>query len=341
MKPDASDAESLRAGAAHDIANALSAVLGWVQLAREGADVQQALEAIEAAAKAARSTALLLLGEGDDRAPADLAATAEAVRRLLAPEAQRRGIAVEVRAQGPTHSPLTAAAAFRCLWNLALNAVQHARSRVLIGVTPEATVHVEDDGPGMDADTTRRLLTTGLTTRPGGHGLGVLIVRRLVENVGGHLTLASAPGHSAHFCITLPRVTPPRSKTVSGVQRRLARRVLVVEDDQGVREMVTTALALQGIEATGVESFAEVAALLPPPFDLALVDFTLTDASGVDVIRFLRSRGLAKQIVLATGASEPYLPPDARPDRWLRKPYDVRLLVETLVPTPQEKNATG
>lgn len=341
MKPDAGEAEVLAAGAAHDIANALSAVLGWVQLARNGADVGQALEAIEAAATAARATALLLLGDADERAPTDLAATAETVRRLLAPEARRRGVQIELRVDGRAAAPLTSAGAFRCVWNLALNAVQHARRKVHLVVGPEATVRVEDDGPGMDADTQRRLLTTGLTTRPDGHGLGVVIVRRLVEEAGGRLSLASAPGQGASFAIRLPRVTPTRSKAISGVQRRMARRVLVVEDDPGVREMVTTALSLRGVEAVGAQSLAEVAALEGPPFDLALVDLTLADASGVDVIRFLRAHERARQVVLATGASEPYLPPDATPDRWLRKPYDVAQLMETLVPPAQDQDATG
>ncbi len=334
------EAELLAAGAAHDIANALSAVLGWVQVAREGGDVGQALESIEEAARAARDTARLLLGEADDRA-ADLAAAARTVGRLLAPEAQRRGVVVEVRADSPTYTQLSSAGAFRCLWNLALNAVQHAHRRVRLTVGPDATVRVTDDGPGMDDALQQRLMTTGLTTRPDGHGLGVVIVRRLVETIGGQLTVTSAPGAGATFCLRLPRVHPSRSKALSGVQRRLARRVLVVEDDRGVREMVTTALGLRGIDAVGVATLAEVAALDGPPFDVALVDYTLADANGAEVIRLLRAQERARHIVLASGASEPYLPAEAQPDRWLRKPYDVAQLLTALTTTPADRSATG
>ncbi|MEM9070989.1 MAG: hybrid sensor histidine kinase/response regulator [Myxococcota bacterium] len=339
MKPD----DELIAGAAHDIANALSAVLGWVELARQGARSEEALDAIETAARAARTTAQLLLGDVDNETPADLGAVATAVGRLVAPEARKRGVGVEVSAK-PTITRLGQAAAFRCLWNLTLNAVQATPRGGLVRVTvdggAQGTFRVEDNGPGMDLATQRKVLEGGFTSREDGHGLGVGIVRRLVENAGGRLSVASTPGSGTSFRAVVP-LAGQRSKAVSGVRRRgLAQRVLIVEDDDGVREMVVTALTVRGVDAVGVASFGEVERLPTGSFDIALVDLTLGDASGIEVIQYLREHHIAKEIVLASGASEPYLPPASRPDRWLRKPFDADQLLEVIATSPT-REATG
>ena len=156
------DKDELIAGAAHDIANALSAVLGWVELARRGADTNEALSAIEAAARAARTTAQLVLGEEDDADVTDAGLVARNVVRLLAPEATRRGVRVHLHGPSSAFVAMSPAACFRALWNVALNAAQAARSSVHLEITidgDDTCIEVRDDGPGMDAETQKRVLS--------------------------------------------------------------------------------------------------------------------------------------------------------------------------------------
>jgi len=64
---------------------------------------------------------------------------------------------------------------------------------------------VEDDGPGMDAATLRRVQAPFVTTKAHGTGLGLPLAKRLVEAHGGRLLLESAPGRGTRAIVTLPR----------------------------------------------------------------------------------------------------------------------------------------
>ncbi len=102
---------------------------------------------------------------------------------------------------------------FRAVENLLRNAVQHARSRVLVKVqvTPDAVeVRVDDDGPGVPADLRRRLmepfarLHTDRGRETGGVGLGLAIVQRIVERHEGQLEVTESADGGARFSTTWP-----------------------------------------------------------------------------------------------------------------------------------------
>ena len=324
------DKDELIRGAAHDIANALSAVLGWVELARRGADTHEALSAIEAAARAARTTAQLVLGEEDDTAVADVGMVARNVARLLAPEATRRGTRVHLHGPASAFVGMSPASCFRALWNLALNAVQAARHEVHLEILPdddETRIAVRDDGTGMDAETRARVLAGGFTTREDGHGIGVGVTRALIEHVGGRLQLDSSE-QGTRFTLAVPTAASPRPKSMSGVQLRVRGiSVLVVEDDETVRDMIEAVLQLRGAEVVAVESVAAAKAQTER-FDVAVVDVTLGDGSGTEVIAWLRQHDLAGRILLASGAADVAL--ESAADGWLRKPFDVQDLVDAV-----------
>lgn len=326
------DKDELIAGAAHDIANALSAVLGWVELARRGADTDEALAAIEAAARAARTTAQLVLGEEDDSEVADAGLVARNVVRLLAPEATRRGVRVHLHGPSSAFVGMSPAACFRALWNVALNAVQAANATVQLEIIADETetcIEVRDDGPGMDAQTQARVLRGGFTTRERGHGIGVGVTRSLLEAAAGELRLVSDAAGTT-FALIAPSAASPRPKSMSGVQLRIQGvSVLVVEDDQSVRDMIEAVLELRGARVVAVDS-VQSAKAQTERFDVAVVDVTLGDGSGTEVIAHLRANDLAERILLASGAADIPQAESASADAWLRKPFDVQDLVDAV-----------
>jgi signal transduction histidine kinase len=130
-------------------------------------------------------------------------AAAEAVARPGAARPEQLGLAELPRVQG---DPLQLRQVFV---NLLQNAIQATgpEGRIWVRGTGEdgaAAVAVEDTGPGVDAETRRRLFEPLITTRAGGTGLGLALVKRIVERHGGTVAYDERPGGGARFTVRLP-----------------------------------------------------------------------------------------------------------------------------------------
>jgi signal transduction histidine kinase len=95
------------------------------------------------------------------------------------------------------------------LLNLVENAVHASGARGEVRISGHAEpgtieLAVEDDGPGVDADTRRRLFEPLITTKSKGIGLGLALVKRIVERHGGTVTYEPREGHGARFVVRLP-----------------------------------------------------------------------------------------------------------------------------------------
>ncbi|MDH5490646.1 MAG: HAMP domain-containing histidine kinase, partial [Myxococcales bacterium] len=268
-------AGDLAAGVSHEVGSALSAVLGWAQLALEHpeeAPAREALETIVACARVARETTSVLLdsarpsGAGSERT--DLSGVLRDVKRLLRIESRDRQVAIELLPSPPIWIAARRGEAFIIAWNLARNAIQATPPggtlRIGASATPSGSVLlVEDDGEGMDAATRARIFEPFHTTRPDGSGLGLALVRRTVEATGASLSLESAPGRGTTFEVrfepaSAPQRRPPRSGTIT--RPVFEARVLVVEDDPTLRSLIVTALGLRGADVAAAGSAAEAAA---------------------------------------------------------------------------------
>lgn len=350
-------AGDLAAGVSHELGNALSAIVGWTELLVRDFDHPErddALLSIAVAARSAKEMTAQLLGvvrEDDGDAACDVATLLQRVERLAAPQMQVAGVELDVEAEGPLWAEITAPRLFRAIWNLVLNAIQilPAGGHVSLRAQLEGSsvlIEVSDDGPGMDAATAAQVFTPYFTRRAGGTGLGLALVDDTVQSAGGRLELTTRPGEGAHFAIHLPALldrrtpAPHSGPPAQSGTLRLPRSILVVEDDDTVRDLVRTLLELREMPVRAVGSMRE-AFECTEEIELALVDLTLRDGRGEEVLRHLRERWPAISLVAMTGRAE--LSPDAErlSDGWLRKPFEPRELLDVVLSVHAGERATS
>jgi signal transduction histidine kinase/CheY-like chemotaxis protein len=345
-------AADLAAGVSHEVANALSAIVGWAQVARERPDKAppaEALALIEKSAQVARDATQDLLRmvrhTNHERTRTDLSAVIRDVVRLLRPEAQTKRVNVRAEVEDSCWVEGKRSQLFSIVWNLAHNAVQ------MVPVGGEVSIHtrvrgtlidleVRDNGPGMSEAQQEHAFEPYYTTRSEGTGLGLAIVRGTVESLGGRIRVHTSPGRGAEFRIQLPEAGVKRESETVPKQARISRvmkpeqaeraHVLVVEDDEGVRGLIATTLALSSVASTCVGTAAE-ALKCKGPFSAALVDLTLPDERGDILLGQLRKKGSVTRAAIMSGAPPPAdADPDGHPERWLRKPFDPSDLLQTV-----------
>ena len=179
----------------------------------------------------------------------------------------------------------------------------------------EAVIEVQDQGEGLPPSLVSHAFDlfvqgeNGLDRGRGGLGIGLALVKRLVEMHAGKVEAASEGiGKGASFRVRLPAVAAPakprsaRSQKTEGPAKPL--RVLLVEDNDDTRRLVTALLAHAGHEVSeardGQTALAMAADLEP---DAVLLDIGLPDIDGYEVARRLRSQPAARQpfLVALTG----------------------------------------
>jgi signal transduction histidine kinase/ActR/RegA family two-component response regulator len=312
----------------HELRTPLNAVLGWARMLCEGtispARMPRAFEVIErnAAAQLDLVEDLLDLSRiitGKFRLNVDaveLGAAIDAAVEAIQPAATAKGITVDVVAdQDPGVVIGDEARLQQAVWNLLSNAIKFTPPSGRVTVArrrrdEEVEIEVTDTGEGVDASVLPfvfdrfRQGDSGTTRTHMGLGLGLAIVRHIVELHGGRVSVSSAGrGQGATFKISLPvlpaeqrAVVPSRRPMLASSVRPSAVtldgvRALIVDDDRDARELVTEVLRSRGAEVSAVASADECLAAL----DLGVPDIILTDiampgADGFDLIRRVRER---------------------------------------------------
>jgi signal transduction histidine kinase/ActR/RegA family two-component response regulator len=233
----------------------------------------------------------------------DLAALAERVVHTWQQSGRSRSGRVRLRAQ-PTWIDGDRARIEQVLSNLLDNAHKFSADGAPIEVTigardGDAVLEVRDHGDGISADELPRIFelfvqgAQPLDRPQGGLGLGLALVKRLVELQGGQVSAHSGgPGQGATFTVRLPlaQALPDAPAERAAAATAAGRRVLLVEDNEDGRHMMEMVLALEGHTVRSVSSGLEavnVAAAWAP--DIALVDIGLPDIDGYEVARRIRA----------------------------------------------------
>jgi PAS domain S-box-containing protein len=220
----------------HELRTPATGILGWVRLLKAGRmDHTRTRHALEALERSARAQAMLLDDLVDmsgivrgtlrlDLRPTGLEEALNGAIEMLEPAIRSK--AIDFRADVPADLPLVLADADRLrqvFWNLLSNAVKFTGPSGSIHVsatweTDHVRIDISDNGRGIEPESLpfifdRFRQADGSTTRShGGLGLGLAIVRHLVESHGGTVTAASeGAGQGARFRIRLPRLTVPRA----------------------------------------------------------------------------------------------------------------------------------
>ena len=174
---------------------------------------------------------------------------------------------------------------------------------------PELRFAVRDTGIGIPPEALSRLFTSftqvdaSTTRRYGGTGLGLAISRRLAEIMGGHLGVESVPGKGSTFYFTIRaewvQSTPKPFVAAARPQLR-GKKVLIVENNEASRRILSALFDRWGMQATLEESGAAALARLRAGevFDFALLDMKMPEMDGVMLARAIRLLRSAREMPL-------------------------------------------
>jgi signal transduction histidine kinase/ActR/RegA family two-component response regulator len=216
------------------------------------------------------------------------------------------------------------------VWNLLSNAIKFTPAGGTVTVRVEETessvmLTVHDDGTGIPAEFLPhvferfRQADASTTRAQGGLGLGLSIVRHLVELHGGTVRAESeGPGRGSTFTVALPFIAEalaapeaPRSRTAARGPDLHGLYVLVVDDEVDGRSFVETALAGHGAEVKGVGSADDaLAAVVSRVPDAIVCDIEMPGRDGLQLIRDIRSLPAARGRIPATALTAHVGPED-------------------------------
>ncbi|HEV8639864.1 MAG TPA: MASE1 domain-containing protein [Methylomirabilota bacterium] len=305
----------------HELRTPLNAMLGWATVLRSGrldpATTVRALETIE------RNTRLqgkliedlldvsrIISGKlSVEMRPVDLPAVTDAAVEAVRPAAQAKAIQLEIIHHGSMVAVVGDAARLQqVVGNLLSNAIKFTGLGGRITVRLErldahVRIQVSDTGKGISPEFLPRIFErfqqadATSTREQGGLGLGLTIVRHLVELHGGLIRADSGgEGQGATFTVDLPVVleATPRERDewpAIGVAPGLLEgvRVLVVDDDADARQLVSTVLVESGARATAAASVGEaLESLARARFDVLVADIAMPGRDGYDLIQEVR-----------------------------------------------------
>jgi PAS domain S-box-containing protein len=255
-------------------------------------------------------------------------------------------------AHGPAFVEGDAVRLTQVLCNLLVNAAKFTPrdkqvSLQLVRADGWVEVAVRDQGQGIAADLLSRVFdlfvqgSQGLDRQAGGLGLGLAIVRMLVELHGGTVSASSpGPGQGACFTVRLPaRGSPQGSSTTTAptsMENTVSGRILIVDDNTDAAETLGELLRMVGHQVRCAAHGTQALQLLQEtPADLALLDIGLPDMDGYELASRIRAMpgGDAMKLVALTGYgadSDRARAKEARFDEHLVKPVNIDQLLQVL-----------
>jgi PAS domain S-box-containing protein len=358
----------LAGGVAHDLNQSLGLVVGHSELAlnavqqAEGVsdELRESLETIMQGALDGAQTVKRLQtfvrGQPDGAAErVSLGGLITDVVRLTAPRwrdaAQAAGapvsVTVNMEMAGDDEIVGWPASLREALTNLVFNALDAMPGggdlALSLSVSAEhVVVEVTDSGVGMPPEVAARVFEPFFTTKgERGTGLGLAMVYGIVERHAGRVEVESNVGRGTTFRLTLPRATTGavRSGAAAAEAQGRARTILIVDDEEALRRMLTRMLAQDGHTivpaATANEALERLA---EQRFDLVLSDHGLgLGMNGLELATAVRDRWPGTRFILVTGWGGTIDPAEVRPlgvEAVIAKPYRASVLRQRINALP-------
>jgi PAS domain S-box-containing protein len=348
----------LASGVAHDFNNALAAVLGRAQLMRrqiKDEAITRNLDIIQTAAEDAAATVRRIQtfarqSQGTEFEMLDasklLRDAVEITRTRWENEARMRGLHYEVELDAAPQSFVSGnASELREVFvNLIVNAVDAMPFGGRLSISCERAdshrrLRFADTGTGMTEDVREKIFEPFYTTKGAqGTGLGLSVSYGIIERHGGSISVESEIGHGSTFLIDLPAARAARADSHDIAQEQTstpALSILVVDDEQVVRETLSEMLVVMEHRVTSVGSGPEALERLTrgEHFDLVFTDLSMPEMDGWEVAREIRRRWPEVAIALVTGYGKGTEPPSGEKnliDGVVGKPFDFTEVSEAI-----------
>ena len=316
--------EEFLAVLSHELRSPLNAMVGWLRLLRtaphDDALRTRALDTLDRSVRLQRQVINDLLdvsrivsGKLDLASePVDLAASCRRCIEAVRPVAEAKGVGLALRLHDQPIPVLGDPERLaQVIDHLLANAVKftpaHGRVEICLHQRGDAAeIVVRDTGEGIAPDVLPhvfdrfRQADSSHVRRHGGLGLGLSIVRHLIERHGGRVAAESRVGHGSTFRVTLPLADAASLRAVVGPPARGAPgsleglRILVVEDSEDSREALWLLLQQTRADVVMASTVPEAVALferMPPA--VVISDIGLPGESGYDLMRWIRDRDRA------------------------------------------------
>jgi len=361
---------TLAAGVAHDFNNILSGIFGFSQLAKNHlgkpekamSDIDQVLQCAERATQLVQQILAFSRKNDQEKKPLQIGFVVKEALKLI-----RSSLPSTITIQ---HNILSEALVLanptqihQVIMNLCTNAyhammkdggvlqvkledVSFLENQALPGLNllpgNYIKLEVKDSGHGMDAATRERIFDPYFTTKEKdrGTGLGLALVFGIVNGHGGHIEVYSEQGRGTVVQIFFPTAAAGKKPVKPAEPEQAAtgagERIMLVDDDQGIRSSTRAMLEDLGFRVTthgdGASAFDEFEKT-PWDFDLILTDMTMPKMTGDELAKKILALNNDQKIILSTGYSD-------RIDRekalasgicaYLEKPVAPGLLAETI-----------
>jgi CheY-like chemotaxis protein len=287
-----------------------------------------------------------------ETAPVDLRAVAEGAISTVKPAAAAKSI--EILSSFPDDLPPVLGDSARLqqvIWNLVTNAVKFTPRGgsvivKLLANVDTVSIIVRDTGMGIPRSFVSHVFEpfrqqdSSTTRAHGGIGLGLAIVRSLVELHGGSIQADSAgEGEGSTFTVELPALRDARKIAAAVTEQRelpslRGKSVLVIDDEKPSRDVVAAILKRAGATVASAESVAEAfTAIGEQAPDVVICDIAMPGEDGYDFLRRFRATDAEAPVIALTAFGRPEDRENALArgfTAYLKKPVDPMLLAETV-----------
>ena len=346
----------LVSGVAHELNNPLTGIMGFAQLllARDldektEGDVETIYREAERAAKIVQNLLSFARRKRTEKEPANLNSLLERVLELRNYDLQVKSIDLELQLDPKLPETMVDANQIQQVFlNLIINAEQAILAEKERGTLKVRTmreqgnirVTFEDDGPGMEEGTLRRVFDPFFTTKEVGEGtgLGLTICYGIIDEHDGRIWAESQPGRGTTFIIELPIVQgAPKARPKAEPEPAVAAHsILVVDDEESIQRLLSSVLELDDHAVdtanNGREALERIA---EHHYDIVITDIKMPEMGGRELYERLLKQDptLAARTIFITGDT---VSPDTRAflqdvkNPVLAKPFKLREVRETI-----------